>query len=172
MTAKPSSALDGIVAAYVLEHDLLRVARNVIDRADVSLMGGTRFIGRAVNESREDIARLRKRLDEMTVLAMWSTFERFMISHVVSLVTIAPAASPPFDARLRDHVEHQLEFSKFDDLLELYKGSVDKDDIGRVRQIKQYRDWISHRNPKRLPPAIVHPVAARAALGDVMDQIG
>ncbi len=172
MIAKPSVALDGIVAAYLLEHDLLRVARRVIDRADVSLMGGTRFVGRAVGESRDDVTRLRKRLDEMTVLRFWSAFERFLISHAGSLVCIAPSVPAPFNARLRDHVEHQLEFSRFDDLLELYKGWVDSEDIGRVRQIKRYRDWISHRNPKRLPPAIVHPVAARAILGDVMDQIG
>ncbi len=172
MTAKPSSVLDGIVAAYLLEHDLLKVARRVIDRADVSLMAGTRFVGRAVTESRDDVMRLRKRLDEMTVLAIWSAFERFLISDIVSRLSIAPGAPPPFDARLRDHVEDEVEFSRFDDLLDLYKGWVDSADIGRVKQVKQYRDWISHRNPKRLPPAIVHPVAARAVLGDVMDHIG
>jgi hypothetical protein len=67
--------------------------------------------------------------------------------------------------------ERRARRNRRDKLLDLYKGWLDSDTLGRIKQIKEYRDWISHRNPKRAKPAIIDPIAARAILGSVVDQI-
>jgi len=139
--SKPSSVLDDIVAAYGLERDLLKVARRAI------------------------------RVSEMTVMAVWIEFERFLIAHILLQVNVVKSALASFDLKLSEHVERQIEFSRMDDLLDLYRGSIDSSDLGLLKQIKDYRDWISHRNPKRPTPASVDPVRARAILGDVMDRL-
>jgi hypothetical protein len=171
MSVKPSSVLDDIVAAYQLERDVLKIAKGAIGAADLTLLAGTSFIGRSVRASQSELASLQLRLDEMAVLAMWIEFERFVIGHIMSQLNIVGTAPAPFDSKLTTHVERQIEFSKFDDILDLYKGWVDSNLIGQVKQIKSYRDWISHRNPKRPTPAAVLPINARAILGTVMDGI-
>jgi hypothetical protein len=105
----------------------------------------------------------------MTVLALWVEFERFIIDHVMSQVRVAATAVAPFNGQLTAHIERQIEFSRFDEILDLYKGWIDSNLIGEVKNIKRYRDWISHRNPKRGTPATVLPVNARVILGTVMD---
>lgn len=170
-SSKPSCVLDDIVASNLLERDLLKIAARAIRVTNLSFLSGTGFVGRPVSESQSDVERLRSRLDEMTVVALWIEFERFVINHVMSQLSVSSTAPAPFDAQLGAHVERQIEFARFDDLLNLYKGWVDSNELGRVKQIKEYRDWIAHRNPKRTAPAAVDPLTARAKLGDVMDQI-
>jgi hypothetical protein len=108
----------------------------------------------------------------MTVTALWIEFERYLIQDLVSRVEIRSSTMPPFDAKFAVHIDRQIEFSRFGELIDLYKGWVDSAMLGRVKQIKDYRDWISHRNPKRPKPAIIDPASARSILGSVMDEIG
>ncbi|MDB5073284.1 MAG: hypothetical protein JWM87_4395 [Candidatus Eremiobacteraeota bacterium] len=171
MAPKASSVLDEIVAVYRLERDLLTIAARAIRKTAQPYLVGTGFVGRTVTDSQNDVERLRSRLDEMTVVALWIEFERFLVNHVLSQLHVLGTAPPPFDVQLGAHVEHQIEFSRFDDLLDLYKGWIDSNHIGNVKQIKDYRDWVSHRNPKRPTPAKVDPAQARAILGNVMDAI-
>jgi hypothetical protein len=58
-----------------------------------------------------------------------------------------------------------------DDLLDLFKSLVEVDKIGVAKQIKDYRDWIAHRNPKRLPPAQTEPRTAYSVLAAIIDAI-
>jgi len=171
MVPRPSRVLDDIVEAYRLERDLLKIAARAIRVTNLSFLSGTGFVGRPVSESQNDVERLHTRLDEMTVVALWVEFERFLINHVVSQFNVLTTAPAPFDAQLGAYIERQIEFSRFDDLLNLYKGWIDSNELGQVKQIKEYRDWISHRNPKRTKAAPVEPVIARVRLGDVMDRI-
>jgi hypothetical protein len=167
---KPSSALDEIIDAYHLECDLLKIARRAVDSGQVTILSGTGFIARSADAGRADVRRLRARLDDVTIMALWAVFERYVLTHVISQVRVG-SASTPSDALLEDHIAEKLEYSRFDELLDLYKARIDARDVGDVKNVKKYRDWIAHRNPKRTPPAVVDPVTVRAKLGDVMDQI-
>lgn len=170
MGNKPSSALDEIIDAYQLECDLLVIARRTIDSDQMTILSGTGFIARPVHVAREDVRRLRARLDDVTVMALWTVFERYVLTHVMSQVRVGSATSS-FDTLLEEHIAEQLEYSRFDELLDLFKADIDSRDVGDVKNVKKYRDWIAHRNPKRRAPAVIDPMTARAKLGDVMDQI-
>ena len=170
MKNKPSRALDEIIDAYHLECDLLTIARRAVDRGHVTILSGTGFIARSVDAGRADVRRLRARLDDVTVMALWVVFERHVLTHVMSQVRVG-SATTTFDTSLEDHIAEKLEYSRFDELLDLYKSEIDARDVGDVKNVKKYRDWVAHRNPKRAPPAVIDPVTARAKLGDVMDQI-
>lgn len=168
MVLKPSHVLDDIVAAYDLERDLLRIA---IRRSDWSFLVGTGFVGRPVSDSQADVERLRSRLDEMTVVMLWIEFERHLTEHILSRMNVLATTPAPFNAQLSARMEHLIEYSRVDDLLDLYKGWIDSAALGSVKQIKDFRDWVRHRNPRRRKPAIVVPSYARTILGDVMDQM-
>ncbi len=171
MKRNPSRTLDDIVSTYELELDLLGIAARALNSGDAGLLARTRFVGRQVKDSESDIERLRSRLDEMTVVALWVAFERFVIEHIGSSVSISGGAPASFSDKLEAHVKRQLEYSRFGQILDLYKTWIDGGTIDRVKEIKQYRDWISHRNPKRPTPAEVLPGIVRRVLGDMMDAL-
>ena len=109
--------------------------------------------------------------DEMTVASLWIEFERHLIKHVTIQISISSLTAPVFVAQLTARIEHQIEYSRIDDLVDLYKDWIDSETLGRVKQIKGHRDWISHRNPSRRKPAIIDPGTARVIRGSVMDQL-
>jgi hypothetical protein len=55
-----------------------------------------------------------------------------------------------------------------DDLLNLSKGTVDAASLGRAKQIKEYRDWVVHRNPRRLPSSKTDAQTAYAFLSQLL----
>ncbi len=58
-----------------------------------------------------------------------------------------------------------------DDVLDLFKPLVDPDQIGIAKQIKDYRDWIAHRNPNQPPPAQTEPRTANSVLAAIIEAI-
>jgi len=172
MGPKASQVLDDILARYLLELDLLKVAKQAILQSAFAVLSKTSFIGRSKTAAEADVRLLRDRLDEMTVVEIWIEFERFIVRHVFGTVTIASAAAPiSFTTKLSDRIEREIEFARFDELLDLYKGWLDPNHVGLIKQIKDYRDWISHRNPKKTKPAVIEPITAHKLLSTAMDAL-
>ncbi|CAM2156606.1 RiboL-PSP-HEPN domain-containing protein [Pararobbsia alpina] len=96
-----------------------------------------------------------KQTEELTVVALWAVFERDLIEYVRSTVKWLSNGRPESYARnLVDKVECEAEFWRVGDILDLFKGEIDTHQIARIKEIKRYRDWIAHRNPRRsVPPA-------------------
>lgn len=171
--SRPSEGLDTAIEAYRLNRDVLKIARRVVDASDERHLRTTGFLGLAHGECGTELAKMQDRLDEITVMVLWSAFERWLIDHVTALSTQLPAVSPEtFAARLRDKISAEVEFWRFDSILDLLKGWIDSDDIGRARQIKAYRDWIAHRNPLKPAPPITDPATVRNVLGGIIDVVG
>lgn len=64
-----------------------------------------------------------------------------------------------------------VEYWRFDEILDLFKPDLDVDLVGRVKQIKRYRDWIAHRNTDKTVPSQAAPDAAFEVLTKVIRQI-
>jgi hypothetical protein len=172
MASKASRVLDDIVSRYELEKDLLKIAARAVHAADASLLMDTQFIGRAAASAEADLDTLRARLDDMTVVELWIEFERFMVRHVMATITIAAFGAPTsFVPKLTERIERQVEFTRFDELLGLYKGWLNQNDLDHIKEIKRYRDWISHRNPKKKRPPSISPGPAKALLSRAMDAV-
>ena len=69
-------------------------------------------------------------------------------------------------------VEPEIERWRTTDLLDLLKGTADADLIGRAKQVKEYRDWVAHRNPARPPSARVDPETAFTVLASLSTALG
>ena len=81
---------------------------------------------------------------------------------------------PPtiFNTRVHQKVEKEMEYWKSDDVLDLYKSVVNADLIGNAKQVKRYRDWIAHKNPKKGPPSNVPPQTAYRILTEILSVVG
>ena len=72
---------------------------------------------------------------------------------------------------IQKKIENDFEFWRFDDALNLLKYVLDPQLVGQAKQIKQYRDWIAHRNPKKPPKTNVSPEAAYRVLSTIVSQL-
>lgn len=132
----------------------------------------TIFLGAPVDEASVLIENSRKDADDFFVLTLWVIFERFIIDYVRNkcekLKDIAPQE---IGANLHSKLEREIEFWRIDDILDLLKGPLNGMLIGNAKQIKDYRDWIAHRNERRPTPVKVTPKSAYDILSSIVQQI-
>jgi hypothetical protein len=103
---------------------------------------------------------------------LFATFERYVIEHLQTANHLLATGYPHrYSSRLAQKFRSEVEYWKFDEILNLFKGEVDTDLIGQVKQIKQYRDWIAHRNPDKATPDRVSPERAFEVLRRAIEQI-
>jgi len=78
--------------------------------------------------------------------------------------------SPPtgFNQKVHRKIEHEMEYWKSDDILNMFKSLIDSDLIGQAKQVKQYRDWVAHRNISKGAPANVPPKKAYEILSEIL----
>jgi hypothetical protein len=103
------------------------------------------------------------------ILAMWAEFERYLIefleARTASLRRIVPRR---LWSKLGPHIAKGVENWKGDDRLDLLKGFVDPHRVGEAKEVKKYRDWVAHKNPRRRPSAIVDPDSTYQLLSEIL----
>jgi hypothetical protein len=109
---------------------------------------------------------------DLAILALFATFERFVIEHLQLANQLLAAGYPQqYSTKLAEKFENEVEYWKFAEVLNLFKGEIDRDLIGQVKQIKQYRDWIAHQNPNKPTPTQIAPRMAFDTLSKMITQI-
>lgn len=162
------SPLGNAWQAYLITLDALKVSQRASQRAERDLFKDLLVLASAPRRATSAIVHARERADELVILAMYAEFERHLIGflerHVARLGTRSPRAVWRWLAR---HLEGQAGRWRPEDTLDLLKGIVDSERVGQVKQVKQFRDWVAHKNPRKLPPA-VDPATAYQLLSDVI----
>lgn len=77
----------------------------------------------------------------------------------------------PFAIEVQQKVEDSIEYWKIGEVLDLYKVLVPADLIGQAKQVKRYRDWVAHKNPKKPSPAKITAELAYEVLASVLQQL-
>jgi hypothetical protein len=167
-----SDSMSRVFTTYQRLRDCLTIAIRAIAVDGSGMIDGTDFVGRSTNQSRALIEETIQTIDDLTLVGLWAFFEREVVEYVqgqtTSLQTVAPLE---FARPLHDKVHSEIERWRVDDLLDLFKGTIDANQVGRAKQIKDYRDWVAHRNPKRLPPAQMEPEDAYAVLLEIISEL-
>jgi len=113
-----------------------------------------------------------RQVADLTILALFATFERFVIQHLQAANRLLAEGHPQhYSCRLAEKFANEVEYWRFTEVLDLFKGEVDDALIGQVKQIKRYRDWIAHRNPNRRISVQPMPKAAFDILTKTIEQI-
>lgn len=141
-----SSPLDPIWDNYTTSNACMAIAeRTLVDRGTIRRRGA----GRVNLPSAGEIDRSREELERLFVVALWATFERNIIEYVQAGAVAGSHAHPrAFVSALNGKLAREIEWWRFDEILDLLKSFVDGNLIGQVRQIKQLRDSIVHRNAR------------------------
>lgn len=147
----------------------LAIAKRAHTRPAAAWFSGS---GAARVPSADEIERSTEELGRLFVVALWATFERNVIEYVqAGAVAVSDAHPQRFVATLNQKLKREIEWWRFDDILDLLKSFVNANLIGEVRQIKGFRDWVVHRNPRTSPPRTVTPDYAFRTLSSVLRRI-
>jgi len=167
-----SEPLAEFFATHQRLRDCLKIARRAIDAGSIELLEATAFIGESKEQAEQWIDDARRGAEDLAIVALWAWFERYLIEYAQARAGAVANARPlAFAEQLSARFGREIEHWRLDDLLDLFKSLIDADQIGIAKQIKDYRDWIAHRNPKRLPPAQTEPRTAYSVLAAIIDAI-
>ncbi len=167
-----SESLAAFFATHQRLRDCLKVARRAVEAESVELLDSTAFIGTSKEQAQNWIDEARQSAEDLAIVALWAWFERYLIEYAqIRAGTVATATPTPFAEELSAKVEREIERWRLDDVLDLFKSLVEAGQIGIAKQIKDYRDWVAHRNPERLPPAQTEPRTAYSVLAAIIDAI-
>ncbi|MDR6495976.1 hypothetical protein J2797_005901 [Paraburkholderia terricola] len=164
--------LDPVYKAFSVASDCFKVATRTIQIQHEELIRRTRFIGATPEEANTALEDAAKQAADLAILALFATFERFVIEHLQTANRLLAAGYPQqYSTKLTEKFESEVEYWRFVEILNLFKGEVDPDLIGQVKQIKQYRDWIAHQNPNKPTPTQATPETAFDILTRMIEQI-
>ncbi len=164
--------LDPVYKAFSIASDCFWVAARTVQIQHEELICRTQFIGAAPEEANAALENAAKQAADLAILALFATFERFVIEHLQSANRLLAAGYPKeYAAKLAEKFESEVEYWRFAEVLNLFKGEVDADLIGQVKQIKQYRDWIAHQNPNKPTPTQATPATTFDVLTQMIEQI-
>jgi hypothetical protein len=140
-----SNPLIPVLEAYEVSVECFKVSKRVVKRQQMNLLAETHWLSQP--NAQQDIAKAITEVSDLFVFSLWASFERFVITYLQDkttglqqIVTPITLASPLFG-----HIHQEIEFWHPKDMLELLKNipSIDKNAIGRAKQILEYRNWIA-----------------------------
>jgi len=167
-----SELLYPVWQTYIVAKDCLKIARRVVLREDLRLMSRTGFVGQPGQQAVQEIEESINAIEDFAIIGFWAHFERRLIEYSQNIAqTLANQHPVAFSNLLHDQIDKDIEYWKTDNLLDVFKSIVDSTLIGQAKQIKEYRDWISHRNPKKLPSAQTDAATTYQVLSQILDQI-
>ncbi|GAB7526653.1 hypothetical protein [Paraburkholderia sp. 2C] len=164
--------LDPVYKAFLVASDCFGLGERIIEIQHEELICSTQFHGVSTDETYAALEGAEEQVADLAILALFATFERFVIEHLQTANQLLATGYPyRYSARLAQKFRSEVEYWKFDEVLNLFKGEVDADLIGQVKQIKQYRDWIAHQNPNKATPGRFTPERAFDVLRMTVEQI-
>ena len=166
------SSIDLVWESYQVTVDSMKVTRRAIDQGPANLVVGTNIGELSTSVASQKLKSAQSDLNDLFILALWSVFERELRDH---LAAEGPRpldnSTSPFHHRFATRIRETVEYWKNDDVLDLFKAIVAPDSIGRAKQIREYRDWVAHRNPKLSRPVNITPKVAYSTLSEIVDSL-
>ncbi len=164
--------LDPVRQTYNISRDCLKIARRSVSSGDLRRIDKTGFIGLSVPQAEKEIESSMGEIEDFAIIGFWARFERYLVEYSQNIAKEISAKDPmAFSRLLHSKIDKDIEYWKTDDLLDVFKGIVDPTLLGQAKQIKEYRDWIAHRNPKKLPSAKTDAKTTYAVLSKILSQI-
>jgi len=126
---------------------------------------------------KERINNSMKEIEDLFVLNLWATFERWLRDYLQdkgnTLKTTMPSG---LGSQLYDHFTKEVEYWKPDDMLDIVKDGIfansptNQQLVGHAKQILEYRNWIAHGRNSRRAPTInnIVPSAAYQTLNTII----
>jgi hypothetical protein len=129
----------------------------------------TNFVGSTKAETETWIKNCHEETDRAVIVLLWAHFEIIIVDFVQTKIKRLR------EAELKASTKKLLDKWKIGDVLDLLKDllkdEINPERLGDAKNIKKYRDWVAHRNPKRPPPSKTDPPTAYRILSGILDAV-
>jgi hypothetical protein len=164
--------LDNILALYQYNKDCYKIIKNIQETEGDRFFRDTELLYPDKDKIKAMLENIQKQSDDYYILYLWLTFERFIVDFLLTkgekLIDIKPEFfADNFYCKFKEKVERW----PFKEILDLFDQVIDKNLIASVKQIKDYRDWIAHRNINKSKPINTDPVRVYDTLTTMVKQI-
>lgn len=140
-----SNPLDPVIKAYQVSTECFRIAQRAIKKQQVNLFNDSDWP--IQSKAQQELVQAVEETQELFVLSLWATFERFAITYLQNKGNVLQNIVPTDLANpIYKHFMKEVEYWKPNDILNLLKEipSIDKNLIGQAKFILRYRNWIAH----------------------------
>jgi len=174
MRSDPSLA--EVWKVYEVTKDCLKVTNRALRSDNEKLVGATNFVGSTRAETEAWIKNCHEETDRAVIVLLWTHFEIIIANFVQTQIEKLPETEFKTSAKkLVNKNGRDIERWKIGDVLDLLKdllkGELNPKRLGDAKNIKKYRDWVAHRNPKNLPPSQTDPKTAYPILSGILDVV-
>ncbi len=170
--ASESNPLTPVWTAYLVTRDCFSVTHRALSRTDSGIFSGAILLSPEDADAKSLIDEGRARADEFVIVALWAEFERYLIAYLQDKGSVVSDQNPrALSAVFHEHLDEQIERWHIDSVLDLFKSVIDSDRIGQAKQVKRFRDWVAHKNPRKGTPAKADPQTTYVLLSEIIDDI-
>jgi hypothetical protein len=167
-----NNPLDPIYQAFSVANNCIDVVANMITNRHKEVIDSIASWPSRADDLNIVVENAKRQTAELAILALFATFERYVIDYLQTANRLLSVGHPKqYSTRLAEKFANEVEYWRFSEVLDLFKGEIDSSLIGQVKQVKQYRDWIAHRNPRARLSAAFEPEAAFDILAEMIEQI-
>lgn len=165
-----SNEIEQVGRTWQLTQDALALVRREVARqskgtSERSVLARTNFEDLSVSDAQTDLQSCQKANEDFAILAMWTIFERRLVLRLEDECRKMQGQTPSdFNRVVFEKIVSAVEYWRIDEALDLIKPLVGSDLAGSAKNIKKYRDWIVHRNPRKPTPATVDAQYAKEIL--------
>ncbi len=137
-----------------------------------SLLRQSDLQGFTMLNAQETAKKAEQALADSTVLSLWIVFERCLTAHLQGFITLS--ASTRLTEMMNVHIQEDIERWKMSEKLDMTESLLNAHShpnlVGNLKQIKNYRDWVAHRNPN-IKPTNISPEDAYQYLREALQVI-
>lgn len=164
--------IENIWLTYQVMESAVKVTMRSVNSGQLDLLHDTYFLGSLTDTAKRNLKTCRSASGDYAIFAMWAIFERIVIGTLMeesSKMLDTPASE--FNRAVHNKIEDSIEFWRTADALDLIKPLVGADLAGQAKQIKRYRDWLAHKNPRKPSPGNIPPAFAYGVLSAIARRI-
>lgn len=158
---------------YKITRDSLKVLNRVVDSGEESFLHDTAFPGLTPKEFKTWYMRSFSDLDDYIILTLFALFEQILVDYLKQKShKILEETPKEISKNLYDKISQKMQFWQQIERFKILKGFIDTKLIENLIQVKEYRDWIAHKNPRKKPPAKpISPESVYDSFKSVIEQI-
>lgn len=161
-------AIEQVSRTWLLTKDALAVVRREVIKQSKGITGGQRLLARTgfeempLTDAQDDLGNCQQANEDFAILSMWAIFERRLFSRLEEECQKMQGTRPSeFNNAVFKKIYETVEYWRIDDAIDLIKPLVGSDLAGQAKNIKKYRDWVVHKNPRKSTPAKIDPQTAK-----------